>query len=176
MSSIRSLTLGVLVVGASLFSLGNGVLAQSPTPSSGPMASPGGQLPLPPDGTWESRLTIEELRAAGATEVWTQDGVFQWTFADGKGRVQVTWADGSTEVCQGPLEAIAVDVIRVHEDCGDDDIGWSLDADGRLHLRFLNTEGPYVAVNRAYLEAKPWVRVDGSEPSGPPPSPLPSGA
>jgi hypothetical protein len=127
-------------------------------PTVGPTTSPIG---LPPDGTWEVVLSTEELVAAGAPDA-TRGGVYTWTFADGRGTIDVQYDDDGDDItCSADLEAVG-DVVRFTYDdgpCGGevDEIRWAMEDDG-LHLSLVETNAP-LEENQAYLEAKPWQLV-----------------
>jgi TRAP-type C4-dicarboxylate transport system substrate-binding protein len=124
---------------------------------------------LPPNGTWQVELTTEDIVNMGVlrsnAEGW--GGVFTWTFQDGK----ATWhqqQDATNSFgCEATYEVVE-DFVRItytrdSKDCGNgyelDDIQWRLEDDG-LHLHLVAiTIAPFFE-NRAYLEAKPWQRIE----------------
>jgi TRAP-type C4-dicarboxylate transport system substrate-binding protein/beta-lactamase regulating signal transducer with metallopeptidase domain len=133
---------------------------------------------LPPNGTWQVELTAQDVEAMGVMGSKASDwaGVYTWVLEDGKG----TW------LVSGPIEqansggceadyAVVEDFVRfiytAGSGCDDevDDIQWRLEDDG-LHLHLVDIKNAPFVENKAYLEAKPWQKVEvwseGSPPNG----------
>lgn len=119
---------------------------------------------LPLNGVWQVELTQDDLLGQGLLQAkaaeWT--GTYTWTFQDGKA---TTRAEGIAPYTCEATYAVVGDVVRftynAGSDCEDeiDDMKWRLDDDG-LHLHLVDiTNAPFFE-NKAYLEAKPWQRVD----------------
>jgi hypothetical protein len=142
----------VLVVIASLLVAGGAATAQEPSPGmtlSADAASTANPAALPPDGTWQVTLS---------------DGVYTWTFADGRAAITLVSTDGPNVGCTADMtpEGDAVRFVYDGEGgCGGevDVIRWALADDG-LHLSLVSTNA-FDQV-QAYLGAKPWQRVGGS--------------
>jgi TRAP-type C4-dicarboxylate transport system substrate-binding protein/beta-lactamase regulating signal transducer with metallopeptidase domain len=123
---------------------------------------------LPPNGTWQVELTPQDFEAMGVMGSKASDwsGVYTWILEDGKG----------TFLVSGPIEqtnsggcaanyAVVEDFVRfiytTGSGCDDevDDIQWRLENDG-LHLHLVDIKGATFVENRAYLEAKPWQKIE----------------
>ena len=141
---------------------------------------------LPPNGIWQVELTEEEVVAKGLPRAEASDivGVTNWEFQDGKFTINMQINTPRTISCVGTYELVEVaqagqdawlcesckdnyegieEVVRFTYTSGcysaSEDIQWRLEDDGiHLHLVALKTE-PFL-VNKAYLEAKPWQKVD----------------
>jgi TRAP-type C4-dicarboxylate transport system substrate-binding protein len=138
--------------------------APAPVPSATPRAI-GTPATLPPDGTWRVALTHEDMIAAGASPGNAPAGAYTWTFEGGHAHQDVRYDDGVTEQCDAELRPSG-DLVQIVYTAGAscdgevDDIQWAVDGAG-LHLSLVALEGTSdVSANRAYLEAKPWTRVE----------------
>jgi TRAP-type C4-dicarboxylate transport system substrate-binding protein/beta-lactamase regulating signal transducer with metallopeptidase domain len=121
---------------------------------------------LPPNGIWQVELTEADLLAKNLLKGIAAEfvGVITWTFQDGKAILQLdnSGADGYCEATYAVVE----DFVRFtytndSKDCEDeiDDIQWRLGDDG-LHLHLVAIQNSPFPQNRAYLEAKPWQKVE----------------
>lgn len=119
---------------------------------------------LPPNGVWQVELTVDELMEMGLLRSKAADfaGLHTWTFEDG----QATWRieqemPGSCEATYEVVEDFVRFTYTSGSDCADevDDIQWRLEDDG-LHLHLVDITGAPFAENKAYLEAKPWQKVE----------------
>ena len=131
-------------------------------PAASQPASPSQTAPLP-DGIWEVELTSDELVAAGAPAADAIGGVYRWTFDGTRARITVTEDDRVTIECDADASAVSEGVRLEYRggQCGNevDVIQWAVEADG-LHLSLVETNAP-LALQKAYLETKPWQSVEG---------------
>jgi TRAP-type C4-dicarboxylate transport system substrate-binding protein/beta-lactamase regulating signal transducer with metallopeptidase domain len=139
------------------------VAVQTPESSTDEVWSEG----LPPNGTWQAELTVEDIVRMGMlrsnAEEWV--GLFTWTFQDGKA---TTSFEGIPPYQCKATYAVVEDFVRFtytsdSQACGNghevDDIRWRLEDDG-LHLHLVAiTIAPFLE-NKAYLEAKPWQKIE----------------
>jgi len=119
---------------------------------------------LPPNGVWHVELTQENIIDQGVLRSKAAEwaGTFTWTFQDGKA---TTRFEGIEPYDCEATYAVVEDMVRftysTGSDCEDeiDDMKWRLEDDG-LHLHLVDiTNAPFVE-NKAYLEAKPWRKID----------------
>jgi hypothetical protein len=120
---------------------------------------------LLPDGIWEVALTSDELVAAGSPADMASAGTYRWTFYGTRARLDVSYDQGGSDECDGDASPTAKGFrLQYHIDgpCGTevDIIAWAPGNDG-LHLTLVQTNAHSFAMNRAYLEAKPWQPVPG---------------
>jgi len=141
-----------------------GSVAPSPTPAPSAGAFIGDRLP--PDGTYRTSSTAEELVARGALSEYAHANAGSWTWTWSAGQ----WTakhDGTSEHCSGTY-AIEDGVVRFVDGPGPDtgcgmryDVRWMSDGDGiRLQLIGLGTavsEGR-MASERSVID-QVWVRV-----------------
>jgi hypothetical protein len=121
---------------------------------------------LPPNGVWQVELTTDDIvqRGVSRSKAVTWAGTFTWTFKDGKAQIGYRGTTGTDFSCQADL-ALVEDVVQVTyssgSDCKDevDDVQWRLDADG-LHLHLAAVKNAPFVENKAYLEAKPWKKIE----------------
>jgi TRAP-type transport system periplasmic protein len=119
---------------------------------------------LPPNGVWQVELTVEDLIAMDMlrsnAEEWV--GLITWTFQDGKA---TTSLEGILPYTCEATYRVVEDFVRFTytsgSDCKDevDDVQWRLDEDG-LHLHLVDIKNAGFAENKAYLEAKPWQKIE----------------
>ena len=119
---------------------------------------------LPPNGTWQVKVTAEDFVAAGYPADANPLGTYTWTFADGRATIELSADDGSSAYCEADMSLqdghVKFDYDPAGGDCGDLDevVAWELADDG-LHLFLISTGSPYVDSQRAQLETKPWQPV-----------------
>lgn len=128
------------------------------TPSSMSSATP---TTLLPQGTWQVELSSSDLAAAGAPDY--APGTYGWTFAGTHAHITAPAPWGGLIQCDAEASPVWDGVtLNYGQDsgcgAGTDRIQWTLD-DAGLHLTLLETTGNF-RENRAYLEAKPWQRVE----------------
>jgi hypothetical protein len=142
----------------------------APTPtvaqSTPPAPSPSG---LPPEGTWQVELTTAELVAAGWPADITPAGIYKWSFEGDRAALELDADDGSLISCTADMTGAGGGFRLTYEQGGEcagfDDIGWLLADDG-LHLSLISTSIPeFEDQQKAYLETKPWQRVDDATPT-----------
>ncbi len=120
---------------------------------------------LPPNGTWQVELTQEDIIGQGVLQSRSLDwaGVHTWTFQDGKATYHFQGQDESFG-CEATHQVVE-DVVRVTYTSGSDcegevdDIQWRLEDDG-LNLHLIDITGAPFVENKAYLEAKPWRKIE----------------
>lgn len=121
---------------------------------------------LPPNGTWQVELTADDLVKMGLLRAKAEEGagLVTWTFEDGQ--AMLSSVNGPAPFTCTPTYAVVEDFVRFTytgniEGCGNgyDDIQWRLEDDG-LHLHLVDITGAPFAENKAYLEAKPWQKVE----------------
>ena len=120
---------------------------------------------LPPEGVWQVKLSEDDIVKMGVLKANAPEwaGTWTWTFQDGKAHLKAE-VDITFE-CDGNYTVVK-DFVRINyndsKDCSAqevDDIQWRLDNDG-LHLHLIAiTYAPFTE-NKAYLEAKPWQKVE----------------
>lgn len=142
--------------------------AAVPLPSAQPGAV-GTPTTLPPDGVWRVALSHEDMVKAGASPGNAPAGTWTWTFGGGKAHYESHFEDGVVEQCDADLRVSGDVVLFVYTSGSDcvtasgyeiDTIGWTLD-DAGLHLSLVDIKNTNdVPFNHAYLEAKPWTRVE----------------
>ena len=148
------------------------VTAPKPAPSvDGQVWSEG----LVPNGTWQVKLTAEDFRRMGMVQSSAAQsaGVYTMAFQDGKFQGHWQSEQGESVTC-GATYAVVENYVRLtyvpSQQCppGFDDIQWRLDSDG-LNLHLVDTaKGAPQLDESAYLEARPWQKVDPAttSPSG----------
>ena len=121
---------------------------------------------LPPNGVWQVELTTDDIAQKGVSrsKAATWAGIYTWTFQDGKAQVDYRGKAGTDFSCQADLvllEHVVQVIYSSGSDCKDevDDIQWRLDSDG-LHLHLAAIKNAPFVENKAYLEAKPWQKVE----------------
>ena len=143
-----------------------GATACAPEPTPSTTARPiGTPATLPPAGTWRVELTPADLMATGldnaTAAAWA--GVHTWTFDGASARYEHQHSDSTVDVCDAQM-APSMDMVRVVYTTGSDcisevdSIQWSLDGND-LRLALVDIQGAPYAENKAYLEAKPWTKV-----------------
>lgn len=121
---------------------------------------------FPPDGVWQVELTTDDIVRMGVlkSKAFTWAGVYTWTFQNGRAQTQYRGTAGTDYSCQGDVTLVE-DVVRITYTsglaCQDevDDLQWRLDAAG-LHLHLVAIKNAPFVENKAYLEAKPWQKVE----------------
>jgi TRAP-type C4-dicarboxylate transport system substrate-binding protein len=119
---------------------------------------------LPPNGTWQTEVSVEDFLAAGVMRPRARDWAGVWTFAlqDGQGLYAWDEEDGESGSCEITYRVVE-DVVRFvfpSGDCGPSvtDLKWQLEEDGlRFHL--VTTNGSYLEVKTMY-ETRPWRKID----------------
>ena len=136
-----------------------------PPPSTG--VSPSfGVATLPPNGTWVTTVSADELLAAGAEAGTWGAGTQRWDWQDG----MATWRDDFTEggfsECRATY-AVVGDVVRFTYTSGTDclaevdDIRWTLD-DAGLHVTLVATEFGVPNTTAAMWGTHPWILLTAS--------------
>jgi hypothetical protein len=142
---------------------GQAAAQQSPEPSAETEVWSEGP---PPNGVWQVELTTEDfvqrgvLRSVAEAE-WA--GVYTLTLEDSKSIEVWHGIEGQTGTCEATYEVVG-DVVHFTYDSSptavcsrdDDNIQWRLDDDG-LHLHLADVGKTEI---RAYLEAKPWQKIN----------------
>ncbi len=119
---------------------------------------------LPPNGVWQVQLTVEDIMEMGLlrSNAESSAGLFTWTFQDGKA---TTSFEGIPPYKCEATYAVVEDFVRFTYTSGTDcdgeidDMQWRLDDDG-LHLHLVAIKNAPFDGNRAYLEAKPWQKIE----------------
>ena len=118
-----------------------------------------------PNGVWQVELSEDDVVRMGVLKSNAPEwaGTWTWTFQDGKAHLKAE-VDITIE-CDGTYKVVK-DFVRINysdsKDCSDqevDDIQWRLDADG-LHFHVIAITNAPFTENKAYLEAKPWQKVE----------------
>ncbi len=120
---------------------------------------------LPPNGVWQVELSEDDIVRMGVLKSNAPEwaGTWTWMFQDGKAHLKAE-VDITVE-CDGTYTVVK-DFVRINyydsKDCSAqevDDIQWRLEEDG-LHLHLVAiTYAPFTE-NKAYLEAKPWQKIE----------------
>jgi TRAP-type transport system periplasmic protein len=123
---------------------------------------------LPPNGVWQVELTVDDfvrmgvLRSVAEAE-WA--GTYTLTLEDGKSLGVWQGLQGQTGKCQANYEVVD-DFVRftyytdTDECLGEvDDLKWRLDEEG-LHFHVVDIKNAPFTEIKAYLEAKPWQKVE----------------
>jgi hypothetical protein len=131
---------------------------------------------LPPNGVWQVELTADDfvqmgvLRSVAEAE-WA--GTYTLTLKDGKSVGVWKGLQGQTGKCQANYEVVENFVRFTYytdtDEClGEvDDLQWRLDEEG-LHFHVLDVKNAPLKEIKAYLEAKPWQKVEEWSPGLPP--------
>lgn len=124
---------------------------------------------LPPNGTWQVELSLEDFQRMGIVRPWAVDwaGTYTFEFHDGKGALLYSGSsyNFNSPICEMYYEvaedfiqrfvytsgANCLNIIEVHQ--------WRLDNDG-LHIRLLDIINAPFIENRAVYEAKPWQKIE----------------
>jgi TRAP-type C4-dicarboxylate transport system substrate-binding protein len=128
---------------------------------------------LPPNGTWQVELSLEDFQRMGVVRPWAADwaGTYTFEFNDDKGALLFTGPSlgqpnsPNSPRCDMYYEAFKDDVSRFTYTTGSACLNikefhqWRLDDEG-LHLHLVDiTNAPFYE-NRAVYEAKPWQKIE----------------
>jgi hypothetical protein len=120
---------------------------------------------LPPNGIWQVELNEEDLVAKGLPrgEAQAIAGVTSTEFQDGKFTINMQINTPRASSCWGTY-AVVEDFVRLtytDNNCNGevDDIQWRLEEDG-LHFHLVAVQNVPFRVNKFYLEAKPWQKIE----------------
>lgn len=118
---------------------------------------------LPPNGTWQAELTQADLIVAGLPKEKTSEliGMAALTFQDGKFTSQSQIDGNHPGSCEGNY-ALVEGVVRMTFGglcTGEVDVQWRLEDDG-IHFHLIAVKNEPFLVNKVYLEAKPWQKVE----------------
>jgi len=118
-----------------------------------------------PNGVWQVKLSEDDIVKMGVLKSNAPEwaGTWTWTFQDGKAHLK---AEVDITIECDSTYTVVKDFVRINysdsKDCSAqevDDIQWRLDADG-LHFHLVAiTHAPFTE-NKAYLEAKPWQKIE----------------
>jgi hypothetical protein len=125
---------------------------------------------LPPNGTWQVELTSDDFLRMGVNHARSADwvGIYTTKYQDGRA-IEDFEGPVRTTHCEADLEVVG-DVVRQTYTSSDPprvcmdpavvlELQWRLDEDG-LHLHLVSIEEAPFLENAAYLEAKPWQKIE----------------
>ncbi len=162
--SAAILMLVPVMVPASVLAQASASLAPPVAPSIGAPSS-AGVATLPPDGTWMTTVSADELLTAGAPDTRFA-GTETWTLEAGVGTWRDDFPDGGFSECRATY-AVVGDVVRFTYTSGTDctgevdDIRWTLD-DAGLHITLVATQYGEPGESAALWGTHPWTMVQMS--------------
>jgi TRAP-type transport system periplasmic protein len=118
---------------------------------------------LPPNGTWQVELTVEDFMGMGVMRPSARDwaGVYTLTLQDGQAVIEVVWPGGGSQRHGEVTYAVVEDFVRFAGAGSNvvEDLRWRLEEDG-LHFHVVATRNAPFIETKALYEAKPWQKID----------------